>query len=125
MSDASMLKTDRGKMNSLYEMAGFCEDPRDKDLISEAKWLLESQFMVIIAACEKYNDNIANWEEYVNNTVIPRVVGLLKDKLSADSEKVGAVIQGVVNSLQIKLDEEKSRLEKLKDNIQLLGGSIQ
>ena len=124
MSDASTSNADRDKMNALYEMAGFCDDPRDKDLIIEVKWLLESQFMVIIAACEKYNDKIANWETYVNDTVIPRVVELLKDKLSADKEKVGAVIQGVVNSLQIKLDEEKARLEKLKENIQLLGGIL-
>jgi len=124
MSDA--LQSDAGvhKMDELYELAGFSEEPRDKDLIVEAKWLLECQFMVIIAACEKYNDKISNWEGYVNETVLPRVVGLLKEKLESDKVAAGKIIQGVVNSLQSKLDAEKVLLEKLKENIQLLGGVL-
>jgi hypothetical protein len=124
MSDSTQSKTEAQMLDELYEMVGLIEEPRDKDLIVEAKWLLECQFRVIIDVCEKYNDSIANWEQYINETAVPRVVDFLREKLASDKALMGTVVQDVVNTLQKKLESDKFRLKKIEENIQLLGGVI-
>ena len=124
MSDSTQSKTEAQMLDELYEMVGLIEEPRDKDLIVEAKWLLECQFRVIIDACAKYNDSLASWEDYVNETAVPRVVAFLREKLVSDKALMGTVVQDVVNTLQKKLESDKFRLKKIEENIQLLGGVI-
>ena len=124
MPDSTQSKTEAQMLDELYEMVGLIEEPRDKDLIVEAKWLLECQFRVIIDACKKYNDSLANWEPYVNETAVPRVVDFLREKLASDKALMGTVVQDVVNTLQKKSESDKFRLKKIEENIQLLGGVI-
>jgi hypothetical protein len=124
MSDSTSSKAQAQMLDELYELVGLIEEPRDKDLIVEAKWLLEAQFRVIIAACEKYNDTIASWEKYVNETAVPRVVAFLREKLASDQALMGTVVQDVMNTLQKKSESDKVRLKKIEENIQLLGGIL-
>ena len=124
MPESIPSKTQAQMLAELYEMIGLVEDPPDKDLIVEVKWLLEAQFRVVIAACEKYNDTPVAWETYLNETLVPGVVDFLKEKLDSEKILVGTTLQDAINTLQGKAEADKARLRKVEENIVLFGGVL-